>query len=74
MAGFCEHGNEPSGSMKKTGCCLISCVTISFSRNILHYGVSTSQVYQAVPSVEWTVIIISYAASHATNQTTTVLL
>jgi hypothetical protein len=21
-AGFCEHGNEPSGSTKKAGCCL----------------------------------------------------
>jgi hypothetical protein len=21
---FCEHGNEPSGSMKKAGCCLKS--------------------------------------------------
>jgi hypothetical protein len=24
MAGFCEHGNEPSGSMKKTCYCLTS--------------------------------------------------
>jgi hypothetical protein len=22
MEGFCEHGNEPSGSIKKAGCCL----------------------------------------------------
>jgi hypothetical protein len=21
---FCEHGNEPSGSIKKAGCCLTS--------------------------------------------------
>jgi hypothetical protein len=24
LAGFCEHGNEPSGSIKKVGHCLIS--------------------------------------------------
>jgi len=24
MASFCEHGNEPSGSMKKAGYCLTS--------------------------------------------------
>jgi hypothetical protein len=24
MASFCEHGNEPSGSIKKAGCCLTS--------------------------------------------------
>jgi hypothetical protein len=30
MAGFCEHGNEPSGSVKK-GYFLTSIVTISFS-------------------------------------------
>jgi hypothetical protein len=40
VAGFCEHGNEPSVSIKKAGCCLRSWVTISFSKNILHYGVS----------------------------------
>jgi hypothetical protein len=36
VAGFCEHGNEPSGSIKKAGCL----VTISFSNNVLHHGVS----------------------------------
>jgi hypothetical protein len=41
VAGFCEHGNELSGSMKKDYC-LTSCVTISFSNNILHHGVSNS--------------------------------
>jgi len=38
VLGFCEHGNEPSGSIKKD--CLTSWVTISFSRNIRHHGVS----------------------------------
>jgi hypothetical protein len=38
VAGFCEHGNEPSGSMKKAGCCLKIWVTISFSKDILHHG------------------------------------
>jgi hypothetical protein len=38
VAGLCEHGNEPSGSIKKAGYCLTSRVTISFSNNILHHG------------------------------------
>jgi hypothetical protein len=24
VAGFCEHGDEPSGPIKKAGCCLRS--------------------------------------------------
>jgi hypothetical protein len=40
VAGFCEHGNEPSGSINKVGCCLRSWMTISFSKDILHHGVS----------------------------------
>jgi hypothetical protein len=32
VAGFCEHGNVPSGSIKKVGNRLISGVTISFSK------------------------------------------
>jgi hypothetical protein len=39
VAGFCEHGDESSGSIKK-GYFLMSCVIISFSNNILHHGVS----------------------------------
>jgi hypothetical protein len=39
VAGFCEHSNEPSGSIKKAGFFLISRVTINFSNNILHHGV-----------------------------------
>jgi hypothetical protein len=38
--GFCEHSNEPSGSINKAGSCSRSSVTISFSKNILHHGVS----------------------------------
>jgi hypothetical protein len=38
--GFCEHGNEPSGSIKKAGYFLTGRVTVSFSNNILHHGVS----------------------------------
>jgi hypothetical protein len=41
LAAFCEHGNEPSGSIKKAGYCLTSRVTISFLKNILHHGVSS---------------------------------
>jgi hypothetical protein len=38
MAGFCEHGNEPSGSIKK-GYFLTARVAIGFSNNVLHRGV-----------------------------------
>jgi hypothetical protein len=41
--GFCEHGNEPSVSIKEVGYCLESCVTISFSKYIQHHGVSKYQ-------------------------------
>jgi hypothetical protein len=40
MADFCERGNEPSGSIKKAGYFLTVLVTISFSNNDLHHGVS----------------------------------
>jgi hypothetical protein len=40
VAGCCEHENEPSGSIKKAGYFLTNWVTISFSNNILHHGVS----------------------------------
>jgi hypothetical protein len=40
VAGFCEHGNIPSGSIKKAGHCLTNLVTFSFSNSILHHGVS----------------------------------
>jgi hypothetical protein len=40
VAGFCECDNEPSGSIKKVGYSLKSRVTITFSKNILHHGVS----------------------------------
>jgi len=36
---FYEHGNEPSGPMKK-GCCLTSWVSISFSKIILHHRIN----------------------------------
>jgi len=38
VADFCEHGNEPSGCIKKSGYCLKTWVTISFSKNVLHHG------------------------------------
>jgi hypothetical protein len=37
VVGFCEHGNEPSGYIKKAGYLLTRCVTIGFSNNILHH-------------------------------------
>jgi hypothetical protein len=40
VAGFCKHGNEPSGFIKKSGYFLTGLVTISFSNNVLHHGVS----------------------------------
>jgi hypothetical protein len=39
VAGFCEHGNEASDSIKKEYF-LTGRVTISFSNNVLHHGVS----------------------------------
>jgi hypothetical protein len=43
MARVCEHGNEPSGSMKKEGYSLKTRVTIAFSKKILHHGVSYNE-------------------------------
>jgi len=40
VAGFCEHGNKPSGPIKKEGYSMTKEVTISFSKNILHHGIS----------------------------------
>jgi len=42
VAGYCEHGNKPSGFIKKAECSLGSGVTINFSKNILHHGVRMS--------------------------------
>jgi hypothetical protein len=39
VAGSCQHGNEPSGSIK-SGSCFASSVTISFSRRTVLRGVS----------------------------------
>jgi hypothetical protein len=38
MAGLCEHGNEPSGSIKKAGS--FDKPSDSFPSNVLHHGVS----------------------------------
>jgi len=37
---FCEHSNEPLGSLKKAGFSLTAWVTIDFSKTILHHGIS----------------------------------
>jgi hypothetical protein len=42
MAGFCEQGNEPLVSIKKTGYSFKSSATIDFSKNTLHHGWSSS--------------------------------
>jgi hypothetical protein len=47
VAGFCEHGNETSGSIMKVGYSLTSWVTINFSNNMLHHGVSKQASMQA---------------------------
>jgi len=39
VAGFFEHGNETSGSLKKAGYFLTGWVTIGFSSNVLHHGI-----------------------------------
>jgi hypothetical protein len=41
VVGFCEGGNEPSGSIKKAGYFLTSWVTISFPNNILRHRPSS---------------------------------
>jgi hypothetical protein len=40
MVGFCEHGDESLGSIKKAGYFLRSRVTVSFSNNIVYHGVN----------------------------------
>jgi putative transposon-encoded protein len=40
VAGICEHGDGPSVSIKKQDIFLTSCVTVSFSKNVLHHGMS----------------------------------
>jgi hypothetical protein len=40
MAGFCEHGNEPSGSIKKAGYFFDKLSDYELSNNVLHNGVS----------------------------------
>jgi hypothetical protein len=40
VVGFCEHGDENLGSVKKEYF-LTSWMTIRFSNNILHHGVRT---------------------------------
>jgi hypothetical protein len=40
IASFCENSNEPSDSVQKAGYYLTSWVTINFSKNILHHGIS----------------------------------
>jgi hypothetical protein len=39
VAGFCEHGDEPSCSIKKAGY-FFDKLSVSFSNNVLHHGVS----------------------------------
>jgi hypothetical protein len=40
MAGFCEHGDKPSGSIKKAGYFFYRLSDNQFSNNILHHEVS----------------------------------
>jgi hypothetical protein len=65
VAGFCEHGNKPSGSTKKAGYCLTSSVTISFSKNILQHSpdrlchgilTQTTKIMIAEPEVSMPII------------------
>jgi len=39
MASLCKHGDGSSGYIKKASCSLTVCVTVDFSKNILHHGV-----------------------------------
>jgi hypothetical protein len=47
VAGFCEQGNETSGPIKKAGYCLTGRVTLKFSNNVLHHGVSKGEMRNA---------------------------
>jgi hypothetical protein len=40
MSSFCEHGDEPSVSLKEVGYFFENLSDCSFSNNVLHYGVS----------------------------------
>jgi hypothetical protein len=44
VVGFCEHGNEPSFYIKKVAYSSTSWVTVNFSKNIQHHGVSVFTV------------------------------
>jgi hypothetical protein len=57
VAGFCEHSNEPSGSIMKAEYFLTSRVTISFSNNIIHHGVCNQPTNQPTPQVKWLGIV-----------------
>jgi hypothetical protein len=46
VAGFCEHGNEPSGSIRKDIFDKLS--DNHFLNNILHYGISKQANKQAL--------------------------
>jgi hypothetical protein len=48
--GWLKHGNEPWGFRKKAWYCLTSWVTMSFSNNILHHGVSNFIKYPLKPT------------------------
>jgi hypothetical protein len=52
VADFCEHGNEPSGSIKKAGCCFDK-VTVSFSKNALHHIASKYILLDRIRFVGW---------------------
>jgi hypothetical protein len=58
VAGFCENSNEPLGCIEKAGYYLTSCVTINFSKNILHHGVS-EQVSKTHIGEQWKYFILT---------------
>jgi hypothetical protein len=57
VAGFCKHGNEPSISIKKAGYCLTSSVTISFSKTILHRGLSITYTGHTVQIMKQSILV-----------------
>jgi hypothetical protein len=60
VEGLCEHGNEPSGSIRKQD--IFDKLIVSFSNNILHHGVST-----LTPSTEAAGSSETLVSSHITT-------
>jgi hypothetical protein len=57
MVGFCEHGNESSGSIKEDNF-LARCATVSFSRTVLFHAVALELTFKAYVNLQMTFELI----------------